>query len=124
MIAPSTSRLTMSRLPRPRGRRWATLSSPPRRWRSPARPRRPGPMTATDYNANFSMLGDDVKEKEKEKLEEQDPPCPQVSVALCCHLGGGVGGELASEEVEELNRGSSTPPSPAARPCRRQGEEA
>jgi hypothetical protein len=43
-----------------------------------------------DYNAGFSLLSDDVKEK---KLEEQDAPCPQVSVALCCHLGGGAGGE-------------------------------
>jgi hypothetical protein len=79
-------------------------------------------MTATDYNANFSTLGDDVREKEKEKLEEQDPPCPQVSVALCCHLGGGVGGELASEEVKELNRGSGTSPvtsGPALPPSRR-----
>jgi hypothetical protein len=40
-------------------------------------------------------------DKEK-KLEEQDAPCPQVSVALCCHLGGGAGGESPHKKGNEV----------------------
>ena len=43
-----------------------------------------------DYNSDFCLLSNDDKE---EKLKKQHAPCPQLSVALCCQLGGGAGGE-------------------------------
>jgi hypothetical protein len=39
--------------------------------------------TFVDHNGEDRAVEDDKK----------DAPCPQVSVALCCHLGGGAGGE-------------------------------